>query len=529
MNITILQNAHIYTGNDHHPWAHTLALVGDKVVALDQQARAWATHPDAIVEDLNGATVLPGLMDAHIHFMWYALGLSLLDLLGCSRQEMLNAIAARAQALPPGKWITGRGWDQNIWEDTSFPTAAELDRVSPQHPVLLSAKNGHAVVANSAAMRVANITTELSDPPYGKIGRNTHGVPNGLFFERATHLVRDVAPPPTLPEVVEAMDRAQDLMLALGLTGVHDVDGGLSFAALQTLHQEGRLRIRVVKYVSLEVLDAVLDAGLRTGLGDDQLRFGGLKLYADGALGARTGAMLAPYEGEPDNVGILTMEPENLRHTVRRALDGGLALAIHAIGDQANRIVLDAMEAEQANKTPYRHRIEHVQLITPEDQRRLGQMGIVASMQPVHAIHDQEMADRYWGARTTYAYAWRSIQDAGAVLAFGSDAPIERIDPFPGLYAAVTRRSETGQPGIEGWHPEQRLTLTESIRGFTWGAAYAAAQEKRLGMLLPGYYADLIVLDRNIFELPSESLLATHVQRTMVGGKWMKVAIVARE
>ena len=341
-----------------------------------------------------------------------------------------------------------------------------------------------------------------------------------MLFENATRLVRAVIPPATLDEIVDALDVAQGHLLALGITGIHDVDGVPAFAAFQELHRQERLRVRVVKYVRLESLDAVLEAGLRTGYGDDWLRFGGLKLFADGALGSRTGAMFAPYEGEPENLGLLTMEPEQLVEAARRAAAGGIALAIHAIGDRANALVVDALEAAAA-QPGLRHRIEHVQLMRPEDQRRMGQAGFVASMQPIHAIHDMVMADRYLGAqRAPYAYAWRSVADAGSVLAFGSDAPIEIFDPFVGLYAAVTRRREDGFPGSEGWYPEQRLTLPEALRAYTWGAAYAAGQESRMGLLMPGYHADLAVLDRDIFALPPEALLETRVARVMVAGHW---------
>jgi len=321
--------------------------------------------------------------------------------------------------------------------------------------------------------------------------------------------------------VVKALRVAQEHLLAAGLTGVHDVDGAPAFAALQTVHREQALRLRVVKYVRREALPGLLEAGVRTGFGDHRLRLGGLKLYADGALGARTGALFTPYEGEPHNLGVLTLEPEELMSLAQQAVGGGLALAVHAIGDRANRMVLDALEAVRPLNPSLRHRVEHAQLLTPEDVGRFQQLNVVASMQPVHAIHDRAMAERYWGARTRCAYAWRTLLETGAVLAFGSDAPIERFDPWVGLYAAVTRRHEVdGAPGPEGWHPEQRLTLPEALHAFTVGAAYAAGMEAEVGRLLPGYLADLLVLNHDIFTLPPEALLETEVRRVMVGGEW---------
>jgi len=521
MNIRVLHNARIFTGVARHPWAHALAIANGHVVALDNAALDWRGGPDVVLEDLGGALVTPGLTDAHIHLMWYAQSLRELELRDLDRASTMGAVAARAAQTAPGTWITGRGWDQNIWQDTGFPTAAELDRVAHRHPVMLNAKSGHAVVANTLAMQAGGVTAETPDPEHGRIARDERGRPTGLLFEDAIAYVGRVKPRPELDELADLMVEAQRNLMARGITGVHDVDGNPAFSTVQILKRQGRLRIRVVKYVRIEALDGLIACGLRSGMGDDQLRFGGLKLFADGALGARTAAMFEPYEGEPDNLGILTLTPERLMDISKRAAANGLALAIHAIGDRTNSIVLDVLEAVKSIDAGLRHRIEHVQLISQADQARLGRAGFVASMQPTHAIHDARMADRYWGDRNAGAYAWRSVQAAGAPLAFGSDCPIEVFDPFLGLYAAVSRRSETdGYPGAQGWYSQQRLTLSESLRAYTWGAAYAAGMEERLGCLAPGYHADLIVLDRNIFELPPEALLETKVQRTMIEGIW---------
>jgi len=521
MQVHILHNARIFTGIAGHRWAHTLAIANGRIIGVDQSARPWNGAPDVVTEDLKGALVIPGITDAHIHLMWYAQGLRELDLRDLDRAETLACIAKKALETAPGTWITGRGWDQNIWEETSYPTAAELDRAAPYHPVLLNAKSGHVVVANTLAMRAAAITAEMPDPIHGLIGRDEHGQPNGLFFEDAIECVIRAKPKPDLDTLVSLIEEAQRNLLARGITGVHDVDGNPAFGAFQALKKRGGLKIRIVKYVRLEALDAVIEAGLRSGFGDDQLLFGGLKLFADGALGARTAAMFSPYEEEPDNIGLLTLEPGQLMGIAQRAASNGLALAIHAIGDRTNRMVLDVLEAVKPIDPHLRHRIEHVQLIDKADQARLGRSGFIASMQPTHAIHDIKMADRYWGSRSAQAYAWRSIKDAGATLAFGSDCPIEVFDPFLGLYAAVTRRSETdGYPGPDGWYSAQRLTLTEALRAYTAGAAYAAGLEDRLGCLAPGYHADLVILNHNIFELPPEALLETKITRAMIEGVW---------
>ncbi len=521
MDICLLKNAHFYTGDRQHPWTDALALADARIIAVGAAAQDWATAPHARIEDLGGAMVLPGLVDAHVHLMWYALGLAELDVRNLSREALLAAVAGRAAAIPPGNWIRGRGWDQNLWANNCFLTAAELDAVAPAHPVLLLAKNAHAAVANTAALRLAGLAPFAPDPLHGRFGRTQNGALDGMLFEAAVASVEDAIPAPTISEVAAAIRVAQPLLLKTGLTGVHDVDGGPAFAALQLLHQQGDLRLRVAKYVRLEALDGVLEVGLRSGHGDDWLRFCGLKLFVDGALGARTGAMNAPYAGEPENTGLLTLDPAVLRDIARRAVEGGLALAIHAIGDRANHLVLNVLEEVRPLNLALRHRIEHVQLLCVEDLPKFAQLGIVASMQPIHAPHDWRMAERYWGARCGLAYAWRSILRTGAVLAFGSDAPIEIFDPLLGLYAAVTRRHEhDGSPGPDGWQPQERLILIEALEGYTGGAAYAIGQEQHLGRLLPGYLADLVVLDRDIFASPPEALLETRIRRVMVGGEW---------
>ncbi len=524
VTIHVLKNAKIYTGRSAEPWAHALAIVDGRIAALDADALSWREAPGAQTEDMNEALILPGLIDAHIHTMWYANSLQELNLRGCTREGMMEQVTDRASEMPPGRWITGRGWDQNIWEDSTFPSARELDRVAPEHPAALIAKSGHAMVVNTAALEAADVTSTTPDPVHGRFARDDRGHPTGMAFEHAMNLIKNRIPPIPLETTVDLLDEAQTHLMRLGITGVHDVDGEPAFAAFQALKGQHRLRIRVVKYMRRNVLDEALALGLQTGFGDDHLRIGGLKLFADGALGARTAAMFEPYEGEPQNTGLLTLEPDQLREIAQRAVRGGLTLAIHAIGDRTNHIVLDILEDVQPLAPHLRHRIEHVQLIEPEDQKRLADMSIVASMQPIHAVHDIGMSERYWGIRSRHAYAWRSIQEAGAVLAFGSDAPIEIFDPFAGLYAAVTRRSELdGEPGPGGWYPEQRLSLTEAINAYTWGAAYAAGLEDRLGRLAPGYHADLIALDRDIFTLAPEALLETQVQCVMIGGVWRDI------
>ncbi len=385
MQIRVIKNAKIYTGDARLPWVDALAMVGERIVALGAATAYWEGAPGAIIEDLSGALIIPGICDAHIHLMWYALSLREINLRDTTREGMLALVRERVLVTPPGQWILGRGWDQNIWSDHQFPTAAELDAVAPLHPVALIAKSAHAMVANSAAMAVAGITLDTQDPVHGIITRDTLGHPTGMFFEDATQMIKSFIPEAELDEVMTLIKLAQIDLLKKGITSVHDVDGGLAFTAFQELRRQNQLRVRIVKYIRRDMLDGVLAANVRTGFGDDWLRFGGLKLFADGALGSRTAALYEPYEGEPENNGIFTLEPELLRELALKAAFGGVALAVHAIGDRTNSVVLDIMTAAQHINPHLRHRIEHVQLITPPDQARLANLGIIASMQPIHA------------------------------------------------------------------------------------------------------------------------------------------------
>ena len=527
----LLINGLIYTMDASCPRASALAVAGERILAVgdDPAALRSLLAPGAHVLDLGGRCVIPGLTDSHIHFAWYAQTLDVLDLAATTTlDQLLDLVAQRARETSPGEWILGQGWDQERWPARRFPTAADLDRVAPAHPVMLRAKSGHALVANSLALHKAGITAQTPDPPGGRIGRDATGRLDGMLFEdSAMKLVADLLPLPGLEEVAGLLRQAFPNAWRVGLTGIHDMDGTSAFAAYQYLHAQGELGLRVVKYLPASALDCALEIGLRAGLGDDWLRVGGLKAFADGALGPRTAAMLAPYAGEPDNLGILTIDEEALHTLAHKAAAGGLPLAVHAIGDRANRLVLDTLSdlhSDEAHPSPPspRHRIEHVQLLHPADVPRLAALGVVASMQPIHATQDCEMADRYWGERCATAYTWRSLLQAGTLLAFGSDCPVEDLNPFLGLHAAVTRRrANDGFPGPQGWIPHQRLTVEEAVHAYTLGAACAAGLEDRLGSLTPGKLADLVVLDRDIFACDPMEIAHTQVVATMLGGQFV--------
>jgi predicted amidohydrolase YtcJ len=425
---------------------------------------------------------------------------------------------------PGEKWILGHGWQQNDWPG-GFPTAAELDAVAPERPVYLTAKSLHAAWVNSAALRAAGIGAGSPDPLNGKIMRDEAGRPNGILLEAAMGLVEKMIRP-TVTEVTDAIEAAQPVLWQSGLTGVHDFDGRSSFMALQALDACGALKLRTIKSLPLELLPHARELGLRSGFGNDRLRIGSVKVFMDGALGPRTAAMFQPYLNEPENQGILNLDGEELSEHGRQAADMGLSMAVHAIGDRAVHEALNGFEQlrayERERHLPaLRHRIEHVQLIHPDDVSRLGGMGIIASMQPIHAPADMPAADRYWGERARLSYAWRTQLNNGARLAFGSDAPVESPNPFWGLHAAATRCRADGSPGSQGWYPEQRLSMQEALEGFTLGAAYAAGMEDRLGQLAPGYYADLIVVEKDPFTCPSADLLMLHSSATMLAGEWV--------
>jgi len=526
----ILYNAQIVTLNSAQPRATALAIGGGRILAVgdDDTIRALA-GADTVLEDVEGRPIIPGLTDAHIHWEGVAHSLAHVDVFEVpSKDEALRRVAERAQRTPPGEWIVGQGWSQAYWADSSFPTAADLDTVAPHHPVYLSAKSGHAAWVNSAALRAAGLTANTPDPPGASLHRDASGRLTGLLLEApAMVLVEGKIPPMTPEQTADLMAEAQRKAWAAGLTGIHDFDDPSCLIALQLLRERGELGLRVVKNINDPYIEHAHALGIRWGFGDEWLRIGGLKIFADGALGPRTAAMIAPYEGEPDNTGIVVTDKEQMYEWVSRASAAGLPSTIHAIGDRAVHDVLDVYEAvrqeEAARGIPpqaRRHRIEHVQLVHPDDVGRLGELQIIASMQPIHATSDWEMADRYWGARARLGYNARLQQEAGAVLAFGSDAPVEPFDPLMGIYAAVTRRRPDGSPGPDGWYPEQRLDVDTTLRAYTQGPAYAAGLERALGMLAPGFLADLVMLDRDLFALPPDELLTVRVLGTMVGGVW---------
>ena len=423
MSDLILTNARIHTMDATQPTARAIALRDNVILALGTDDAMRSLLPDAEVIDLHDRCVIPGLIDAHLHAEWTALGLKNIDAEAPTLDELLRRVEERVKITPAGAWIRGHGWNQNVWGGV-FPTKADLDRVAPEHPVYLTAKSGHAAWGNSLALKMAGVTSSTPNPIGGEIVRNAQGEPTGIFFEGAMELVRRLIPEPSAQQVAEAMRDALPLFHRVGLTGVHDFDGARALQAWQILKERGELNFRVSKTIPVTLQEHAIALGIRSGFGDDRLRINSVKSFADGALGPQTALMIDPYEGSTDNRGISTLDKEEMFENVRKASAAGLSSTIHAIGDKANHDVLDvfAMVRKEEGNTRLRHRIEHVQLLHPDDFNRLAQLNVIASMQPIHATSDMLIADRYWGAtkrgRVCMAHTTQRRSGAGLRIRF---------------------------------------------------------------------------------------------------------------
>lgn len=504
----VIYNATIHAPD--YPKATALLIHNGAFIALGSDTEILEGFPRAETTlNLEGKTLWPGLIDAHVHLRHLAESMGFVN---CETDSMTTCVKRVQEAVaraPGDAWIRGHGWNHNRWVN-GYGTAAILDAVSGGHPVYLTAKSLHAAWVNSEALRWAGITADTADPPGGMIQRDGSGRPTGILFENAMKLIED-----RLPELSQEMVQRQIAGLIpelwkLGLVGVHDFDGLPCWQALQSLHQEGALKFRVCKNIPFEFMERFTDAGLRTGYGDDRLHIGSVKLFADGALGPQTAAMLEPY-AESAEKGALLLSHEEIFSIGKQAVEHGLGLAIHAIGDLANRTVLNALQQlrsyEEEKRLPHHsHRIEHVQIIHPQDLPRLAALDIVASVQPIHAPSDMYLAEKKLGSRAQFSYAYGSLRQTGGMVICGSDAPVEPVNPFLGLHAAVTRRRLDGSPGPEGWFSEQRLPLTDALSGFSFGPARVIHRGDRLGKIAPGYRADFIILENNPFRCPSDNL-----------------------
>jgi predicted amidohydrolase YtcJ len=522
----LYKNVNGYTLNSERDVVRFAALeVNDDVVVRTYAEGDTLPADDTMDTVIDGAgrTLVTGLIDAHGHVLSYGQSLLRVDLVGTSTEaEAAERVAAFAEANEELEWVLGRGWNQVLWDSNAFPTAASLDALVAEKPIWLSRVDGHAGWANSKAMEIAGVTRDTPDPDGGQILRDADGNPTGVFVDNAMALVRGNIPPATLEEQKFALMTAMKSLATYGLTAVHDAGVSSStVAAYKQLLEDGPLPIRV--NVMLGATDPLFTDRLAEGHfsdADQTLTINSVKIAADGALGSRGAAMIDDYSDMPGHKGLILLSEERMQYLMRAAMNSGFQVNTHAIGDAANKLVLDSYEqliAETGSKD-LRHRVEHAQILRYEDILRFAELGVIPSMQATHATSDKNMAvDRIGDVRIQGAYAWRKLIDAGALIANGSDFPVESPNPFFGLHASITRQDKNNDP-VGGWYPEERMTPAEAFASFTLDAAYSGFQEDWLGSLTPGKKADFIVLDRDIFSIPSSEIWQTQAVETWVNG-----------
>jgi predicted amidohydrolase YtcJ len=532
----LLVDGKVFTADPQGTLAEAVAVSGGRIVAVGSTRGLRARYDAARTIDLKGRLVTPGFNDAHIHFAGGGLALLRVDLNGAKTlEEAKRRVAARAREVRPGAWITGRGWDHTLWGG-EWPTRKDLDEVAPQNPVFLQRVDGHVSWANTLALQKAGVTRETRAPEGGEILRDASGEPTGILKETAAGLVGRAVPQTTPEETAEGVARALAEARRYGITSIQDNSGYETTKLYRALLKQGKLTVRVAEWQNFEdtVEELKRQRAEFASFGDDplRLRLTALKGYVDGTLGSRTAAMLAPFADDPANSGIPRRPPEELTKMVVERADAGFQIALHAIGDRANRMTLDAFEAADKRRllgamverrprdTQWmRHRIEHSQVIAPSDFIRFGKMGVIASMQPSHAISDKRWAQARLGEyRVLGAYSWHMMLAHGVRVAFGTDWPVEPINPYLGLYAAVTRQSTEGDPP-GGWWPQERVSMADAIRAYTAEGAYASFEEKEKGRIAAGMLADLVVHSKDLLAIRPEEILRTEVDVTVFNGE----------
>jgi predicted amidohydrolase YtcJ len=505
----ILEKGVIRTLEPAMPVALALAIAGDRIAGGVGTHETALPSPDRV--DLGGRCVLPGLNDAHVHFPTWALAQREVRLEGAgSLDEALAMVRAALDSLPPGRWLRGRGWRSGDWAPSVEPTRQALDEIAGDVPVALTARDYHSLWLSSAALAEAGGDLDVEG---GVVERDEQGEPTGVLREESAWRFRDRYLAAPDDEFVGAMRDGLKIVAARGVTAVHDKDGWLGAPRFwQRLAEEDALTLRVWQSLPYDHVGSLEELGLRAGIGSDLLRLGYLKVFMDGTLGSQTARLM-------DGSGVKITGREELAEIVRSATRVGWPVAVHAIGDLANREALDAFEDTRDEWAPLglRQRIEHAQLLTEEDMPRFAELGVTASVQFSHAPSDRDIADRIWAGATDRAYAYRSLADSGAVLANGSDAPIEELDPLAGICAGVLRTLDER----EAWHPEQAVTVEKAIEATILAPAWLARDERRRGKLIPGFLADLVVLDRDLLDIPPEELPNVQVVATMLGGRWV--------
>ena len=542
----VLRNANVYTAEDAHPRAQAVAVRGDSIIFVGSNADvARYIGPQTKTLDLAGATVLPGLTDAHYHFLGVGQRELSFNLEGtASLDELLARLKQRVAQHKPGEWVVGRGWIETFWKPPVFPSRWDLDKVSPNNPVVLGRSDGHGAVVNSAALKLAGIERNTPDPFGGKILRAQEGVgavpegvaanePNGMLLDRARGLIH--VSDETAPDAEKEALAADQRSISLGWCQVQDPGGSWADVEVyRKLYREGRLRVRIYKAISGPgaQADRLIREGASIGEFDHRLTVRSIKVVSDGALGSRGAALLAPYSDAPDTSGFLTVKEEALRPMLVAALKAGIQVETHAIGDKANRFTLDeyerafaAVPATERKIAEPRWRDEHSQIINPADLPRFAKLGVIPSMQPSHAIGDLFFAPRRLGMeRLKGAYAWQTLIKSGVVVPGGSDAPVERGEPMIEFYAAVARKPLPARmagytPAPEVWHPEEAMTREQALKAFTLWPAVAAFEEKIKGTIAPGKLADFTVLSADIMTIPEPEILTTRNLYTIINGE----------
>jgi len=514
----------VWTGDSTRPWAQAVAVEGDRIVAVgDSMTLARRVGPKTRTIANRNSMVVPGFMDGHTHFIYGGFQLTSVDLRdAASPAEFVTRIKRFAAKLRPGEWITGGDWDHERWPGTPLPERSWIDSVTPNNPVLVSRLDGHMALANSAALRLAGMDRSTRDIPGGTIVRDSTGAPTGVLKDEAQNPVYAAMPTPSQSQSDAAISRALAWAASKGVTAVADVSvPWFEVAALKRAHRKGTLTTRVSVYVPLGDWRRMADTVRANGRGDDWLRVAGVKGYVDGSLGSTTALFYQPYNDAPETSGLMVTPEDSLRAWIGGADSAGLQVAVHAIGERANGVLLDIYDSVTKAHGPRdrRFRIEHAQHLRRQDIGRLARSGVIASMQPYHAVDDGRWAEKRIGPeRIKTTYAFRSLLDAKARLAFGSDWTVAPLDPILGIYAAVTRRTLDGKnPG--GWVPQEKITVEEALRAYTSGNAYGMFAEKRRGKLAAGYLADITVIDRDLTRIPPESIEQARVTATVVGGR----------
>ena len=528
----VLTNGRIYTVDNARPIVSAMAVRDGHVLFIgsDAEARALVT-PSTRVIDLHGSPVYPGFTDAHAHLLGLGTMLQRVNLAGSSSyDEVIARVKAFVKDVKPGQWIQGRGWDQNRWTVKEFPTHDALSHAFPNNPVVLTRIDGHALLANARAMELAHVTAATRDPSGGRIIRDASGAPAGVFVDNAEQLITRAIPAATRAETRAAVLAAIAEANRWGLTGIHDPgENAETISIYEELAKAGNYSLRNYVMISdpgepasaAAQRNPYIQRGPQSALYDAHLWIRALKLYADGALGSRGAALLAPYSDEPTNSGLLVSQPSHIEAWAEAALQRGFQVNVHAIGDRGNRIVLDAFATalRKYPKADHRFRVEHAQVLSPQDIPRFAQLGVIPSMQATHQTSDMRWAEARVGPdRIRGAYAWRSLLSTGVVIPNGTDFPVEEVNPLLTFHAAVTRQDPTNWP-VGGWYPDQKMTREEALQSMTIWAAYAGFQEKILGSLTPGKYADFVILDRDIMRVPDTEILGARVTSTWIGGK----------